>query len=260
MRCLRPLATVVFSCALCIAAPLAVAAPPAGAATNVVLVHGALVDGSGWEGVAAILMKDGYTVSVVQHPETSLSEDVKATRRVLDLQGGPTVLVGHSYGGTIITEAGTHAKVVALVYVAALQPDAGENTGALAGKMPAASNGIKKTSDGYLYFDPALFHADFAADLPKAKAQFMAISQVLINSEAFGETVTDPAWRKKPSWALVATDDRTLNPDLERWMAKRANSKTIEVKGSHASYISHPKEVARLIEQAAAGATTSATR
>jgi len=182
-------------------------------ATNVVLVHGALVDGSSWRAVYDILRKDGYRVSIVQEPLTSLDDDVAATKRVLDLQDGPVVLVGHSYGGTIITTAGADPKVRALVYVAALQPDAGESTGELAGRMPSQSNDIKSTKDGYLYLDPSKFAANFP-DLPKAQADFMATSQVPVSGAAFSAKVTVAAWHDKPSYAIVATQDRQLNPDL----------------------------------------------
>jgi len=221
---------------------------------NIVLVHGAFADGSGWADVTTLLKKDGFTVAVVQQPETSFGDDVKATQRALASLEGPIILVGHSYGGSIITEAGNDPKVAALVYIAAFLPDQGETTLTLINKMPPASKGIKQTPDGYLYLDPAVFAADFCADLPKAKAQFMAQSQVLTAAAAFDTPITTPAWRNKPSWAMVAGGDRAINPDLERWMYKRANSQVTEVKGSsHAMYMSHPKEVAHLIEQAAHG-------
>jgi pimeloyl-ACP methyl ester carboxylesterase len=221
---------------------------------NVVLVHGAFADGSGWEPVAAILKKDGYTVSVVQHPETSYAEDVKFTKAVIDQQSGPVVLVGHSYGGAVITEAGNDPKVAALVYIAAFAPDVGESCASIEKALPPATTGIKATADGYFYIDPAAFHADFAADVPKAKADFMAISQVLISADSFTSAIKTPAWKSKPSWYMVATADRSINPDQERMMAKRANAKTIEVNSSHVAYISHPTETAKLIEQAAASA------
>jgi len=223
-------------------------------ATNVVLVHGALVDGSSWRAVYDILRKDGYRVSIVQEPLTSLDDDVAATKRVLDLQDGPVVLVGHSYGGTIITTAGANPKVRALVYVAALQPDAGESTGELAGRMPSQSNDIKSTKDGYLYLDPSKFAANFP-DLPKAQADFMATSQVPVSGAAFSAKVTVAAWHDKPSYAIVATQDRQLNPDLAHWMYKRSGAKVTEVKASHLVYISQPLAVAKVIEQAARGAT-----
>ena len=218
---------------------------------NVVLVHGAFADGSGWEDVANILKKDGYKVAVVQHPETSYAEDVKFTKAVIDRQSGPVVLVGHSYGGAVITEAGNHPKVGALVYIAAFALDTGESCAAIEQALPPATTGIKSTDDGYFYIDPAVFHADFAADLPDAKAAFMAESQVLISADSFTHKVTSPAWRTKPTWYMVATADRSINPDQERMMAKRANAKTIEVNSSHVAYMSHPKETAKLIEEAA---------
>ena len=239
----------IVSFALATTGSIAAAAP--GSVKNVVLVHGAFADGSGWKDVTKLLEKDGYTVAVVQPPETSLADDVKATQRALASLNGPAVLVGHSYGGAIITEAGNDPKVAALVYVAAFQPDSGETTMALIQKVPAASKGIKATPDGFLYLDPAVFAADFAADVPKEKAQFMAQSQVLPAAAAFTTPIAAAAWESKPSWAMVATSDRAINPELERWMYKRANSHVTEVNSSHAIYISHPQEVVKLIEQAA---------
>lgn len=221
---------------------------------NVVLVHGAFADGSGWEDVANILKKDGYTVAVVQHPETSYAEDVKFTKAVIDRQSGPVVLVGHSYGGAVITEAGNHPKVASLVYIAAFALDTGESCAAIEQALPPATTGIKATDDGYFYIDPVVFHADFAADLPEAKAAFMAESQVLISADSFTHQVTSPAWKSKPTWYMVATADRSINPDQERMMAKRAKAKTIEVNSSHVAYMSHPKETAKLIEEAATSA------
>src|SRR5262250_1805296 len=227
------------------------AAPPPTGIKNVVLVHGAFADGSGWEAVAKILEKDGYTVSVVQHPETSFAEDVKFTKAEIDRQPGPVVLVGHSYGGAVITEAGNDPKVAALVYIAAFAPDTGESAASLEQAVPPAGKGIKENADGYFYIDPASFAGDFCADIPKAKAEFMAKSQVLFSKDSFTSPVTNPAWKSKPSWYLVSTQDRAINPENERRMAKRANAKTIEVNSSHAAYISHPKETAKLIEEAA---------
>jgi pimeloyl-ACP methyl ester carboxylesterase len=224
---------------------------------NVVLVHGAFADGSGWEAVANILRKDGYTVAVVQHPETSYAEDIKFTKAVIDQQSGPVVLVGHSYGGAVITEAGNDSKVAALVYIAAFAPDTGESAATIEKGLPPASKGIKPTSDGYFYIDPAVFAADFAADVQPVKAAFMAESQVLISGDSFTSPVKTPAWRSKPTWYMVATEDRSINPDQERMMAKRAKAKTIEVKSSHVAYISHPKETAKLIEEAATSATVN---
>jgi pimeloyl-ACP methyl ester carboxylesterase len=221
------------------------------AVKNVVLVHGAFADGSGWRSVADILGKDGYTVSVVQVPLTSLADDVAATKRVLDLQQGPTILVGHSYGGVIITEAGNAPNVVGLVYIAAFIPDQGESALTLLSQAPAANNDMRATKDDFLYLDPTAFPADFAADIPPAEANFMAHSQAMLAKAAAVATVTTAAWHKKKSWALVATLDHNINPDLERKMAKRAGSETIEVPGSHAVYVSKPEDVARLIDRAA---------
>jgi pimeloyl-ACP methyl ester carboxylesterase len=218
---------------------------------NVVLVHGAFADGSGWRGVADILVKDGYAVTVVQEPLTSLADDVAATKRVLDLQGGPAILVGHSYGGVVITEAGNAPNVAGLVYIAAFIPDQGESALGLLSTAPAANNDIRATKDDFLYLDPAAFPADFAADLPPAEANFMAHSQMMLAKAAATASVTTAAWHQKKSWALVASLDHNINPDLERRMAKRAGSETIEVPGSHAVYVSKPQDVARLIERAA---------
>jgi pimeloyl-ACP methyl ester carboxylesterase len=229
------------------------AAPPTGI-KNVVLVHGAFADGSGWEGVAHILKKDGYNVAVVQHPETSFAEDLKFARAVIDRQSGPVVLVGHSYGGAVITEAGNDPNVSALVYIAAFALDAGESCAAIEKAVPPASTGIKATNDGYFYIDPAVFAADFAADVPAAKAAFMAESQVLISADSFTTPANTPAWKSKPTWYMVATADRSINPQQERMMAKRAKAKTVEVNSSHVAYISHPQETAKLIEEAATSA------
>src|SRR5580700_10960814 len=222
---------------------------------NIVLVHGAWADGSGWRGVYDILVKDGYNVSLVQEPETSFQEDVAATKRVLALQDGPCILVAHSYGGAVITEAGTDPSVVGLVYVAAHMPDAGENESDDGKRFPSdlnKSNTIQKTADGFTYLDPAQFHEYFAADVSAEQAAFMARSQVLNKADNFRAVISTPAWRSKPSSMLVAGSDRTINPDLERWYATRANSHTVEVAGaSHCVYISHPKEVAEVIESAA---------
>jgi len=222
---------------------------------NIVLVHGAWADASGWKGVYEILVKDGYNVTMVQEPETTFKEDVAATKRILDLQDGPTILVAHSYGGAVITEAGTHPSVAGLVYIAAHMPDAGENEADDGKRYPsdlAKSGAIKKTSDGFTYIDPAQFHELFAADLPAEQAAFMARSQVFNLGDNFRGVITTAGWKNKPTWYLVAGGDRTINPDLERWYAARANSHKVEVAGaSHCVYISHPKEVAALIEDAA---------
>jgi len=222
---------------------------------NIVLVHGAWADGSGWKGVYDILVNDGFNVSIVQEPETSFKEDVAATKRVLAQQDGPCILVAHSYGGAVITEAGTDPSVLGLVYIAAHMPDSGEKESEDGKRFPsdlAKSGAIKKTADGFTYIDPAQFHALFAADLPAHQAEFMARSQVLNFADNFSATITTAAWRTKPSWVVVAGSDRTISPDLERWYAKRAKSHTVEVAGaSHSVYVSHPKEVADIIESAA---------
>jgi len=222
---------------------------------NIVLVHGAWADGSGWKGVYDILVKDGYNVSIVQNPETSFEEDVAATKRTIALQDGPCILVAHSYGGAVITEAGTGPSVAGLVYIAAHMPDAGENEADDGRRFPSdlsKSTAIRKTPDGFTYLDPAQFHEYFAADLSVEQAAFMARSQVLNKADNFKTVITTPAWRSKSSWMLVAGSDRTINPDLERWYATRANSHKVEVSGaSHAVYVSRPKEVAALVEEAA---------
>ena len=218
---------------------------------NVVIVHGALADGSGWRKVFDQLTAKGFKVTVVQPPMTSLTDDVNATKRILDLQDGPSVLVGHSYGGMVVTEAGTADNVAGLVYVAAFQPDAGETLLDLAAHTPAATKGIMATKDEYLYLDPAVFAEDFAADIPKDEARFMAHSQVFPAKAAFETKITTPAWKSRKSWALIATDDRAIHPDLMRMMAKRAGSEPVEVKASHAVFMSQPAAVADLIEKAA---------
>ena len=225
---------------------------------NIVLVHGAWADGSGWKGVYDILVKDGYKVNMVQEPETSFKDDVAATKRILALQDGPCILVAHSYGGAVITEAGTDPSVAGLVYIAAHMPDAGENEADDGKRFPSdlsKSGAIKKTADGFTYLDPAQFNEYFAADLSAEQAAFMARSQVPNLADNFKAVITTAAWRSKPSWMLVAGKDRTINPELERWYATRANSHKVEVAGaSHAVYVSRPKEVAALIEEAAAHA------
>ncbi|MBB3383555.1 MULTISPECIES: alpha/beta hydrolase [unclassified Rhizobium] len=238
--------------ALGLAASTFVFAVQAAEIKNIVIVHGALADGSGWRKTADILEKDGFNVTVVQEPITSLADDVAATNRVLDLQNGPSLLVGHSYGGMVITEAGNRPDVAGLVYVAALQPDKGESLISLASSKPAGSMNIRETKDGqYLYLDPATFAADFAADLPKDEASFLAKSQVFASKAAFTAKVGDPAWKAKKSWAIVATNDRSINPELERDMAKRAGSDVTEIKASHAVFASQPEKVAAVIEKAA---------
>jgi pimeloyl-ACP methyl ester carboxylesterase len=229
---------------------VASAAPPTGI-KNVVLVHGAFADGSGWEAVAKILEKDGYKVSVAQPPETSYADDQKYTKAAIDAMGGPVVLVGHSYGGSIITEAGNDTNVAALVYIAAFALDEGESCASIEQALPQASKAFKPDSDGNWWIEQDHFAADFAADIPPEKAAFMAVAQVPISTDAFTHKVTSPAWKTKPTSYMVATEDRSINPDQERMMAKRANAKTVEVKASHVAYMSHPKETAKLIEEAA---------
>jgi pimeloyl-ACP methyl ester carboxylesterase len=218
---------------------------------NIVLVHGAFADGSGWKSVADILAKDGYTVSIVQQPMTSLEEDVAATNRIIDRQDGPVVLVGHSYGGAIITEAGNNPKVTALVYVAAFAPDAGEVLGGLLQKTPSATTGIAPSSDGFLFLNPAVYAADFAGDLPKAEGEFMALSQMPVAGKAFGTAISAPAWKGKLTYAIVATQDRMISPELERQMYQRAGAQVTEVKSSHVVFLSHPRAVVTVIEAAA---------
>src|SRR5258706_7639787 len=223
---------------------------------NIILVHGAWADGSGWKGVYDILVKDGYNVSIVQEPETSFNDDVAATKRVLAMQNAPCILAGHSYGGAVITEAGTDSSVAGLVYVAAHMPDAGENEADDGKRFPSdlsKSGAIRKTTDGFTYLDPAQFHEYFAADLSAEQAALMARSQVLNFADNFKAVITTAAWRSKPSWMVGAGADRTINPDPERWYATRANSHKVEVAGaSHSVYVSRPKEVAAVIEEAAA--------
>jgi pimeloyl-ACP methyl ester carboxylesterase len=247
---------------LCIALAAVVVAPsPAlearaagiDAVKNIVLVHGTDTDGSGWRGVYDILKKDGYHVSVVQEPLTSLSDDVAATRRVIEQQDGPVILVGHSYGGTIITVAGADPKVRALIYVAAVQPDVGETTNQLASSIPGdiPASDVKPTKDGFLFIDPTKFVADVGTDLPPALADYMANAQMPVAAAAFDAPVTVAAWRDKPSYGIIATADRALNPKLARWMYKRSGAKISEIKANHLVYISQPAAVASVIETAA---------
>jgi pimeloyl-ACP methyl ester carboxylesterase len=239
--------------ALLTSAALAAPSSAYAAVKTVVLVHGAFADGSGWKPVADILQSHGYAVQVVQEPETSFAADVAATRRILD-KAGPCVLVGHSYGGMIITEAGAHPDVKALVYVAAMQPDVGESLADLSAKMPAAAKSIGPVGDGFLAVNPDAFPSDFAADAPKPVARFMAISQVPTSADAFAAKATVASWKQKPSYAVIPKQDRMINPDLERFMSKRAQSQVIELPGSHAIFLSHASDVAALIEKAATAA------
>jgi pimeloyl-ACP methyl ester carboxylesterase len=220
---------------------------------NVVLVHGGFVDGAGWESVYRILKKDGYNVSIVQNPTISLEDDVAATRRILAVQDGPTILVGHSYGGAVITEAGNDPKVAALVFITAFAPDKGESVAMLIKDPPpgAPVPPILPPQDGYLFLDRAGFRASFAADVDAEKAAFMADSQVPWGVGALTGTISEPAWRTKPSWYLVVTEDKMIPPHAQRAMSKRAGSAVVEVGGSHAIYVSEPVAVAALIEQAA---------
>ena len=223
---------------------------------DIVLVHGAWVDGSGWKPVYEILTRDGYRVQMVQVPETSFQDDVAATKRILDLQTGPCILVGHSYGGSIITEAGVDQHVVGLVYVAAHAPDVGEDEGALGKGTPSVlgktKGGVEVTADGFTYLNPGDFPKLFAPDLPGEQARFESRSQVLAAAKVFSTPLTAAAWKTKPSWGIVAGSDQIINPDLERWYYTRAHSHWIVVGGaSHSVYESRPKEVAAVIEEAA---------
>jgi pimeloyl-ACP methyl ester carboxylesterase len=222
---------------------------------TIVLVHGAFVDGSGWEGVYKILKKDGYHVAIVQNPTISLADDVAATKRIVHAQTGPVILVGHSYGGAVITEAGNDPQVVGLVYIAAFAPDTGESVSTLLKDSqpgtPASS--ILPPQDGYLYQDKARFPASFGADVDEEKAVFMADSQVPWGEEALNGMISEPAWKTRPSWYLVATDDKMIPLLAQRFMSKRAGSTVVEVAGSHAIYISQPNAVAELIKKAVQG-------
>jgi len=226
------------------------------AVKNIVLVHGGFVDGSGWEGVYKVLKKDGYNVAIVQNPTISLAEDVARTRRMIATQNGPVVLVGHSYGGAVVTEAGNDPKVAGLVYVAAFAPDKGESVSKLIENPPpgAPVPPILAPQDGFLLLDRAKFPASFAGDVKPDVAAFMADSQVPWGVEALNGTISAPAWKTRPSWYLVTTEDKMIRPDAQRAMSKRAGSTVVEVKGSHAVYVSKPQAVADLIEKAARGA------
>jgi len=229
-------------------------------AKTVVLVHGGFVDGSGWESVYHILRKDGYTVAVVQNPTISLADDVAVTKRVIDAQTGPVVLVGHSYGGAVITEAGNDPKVAGLVYITAFAPDKGESVNSLIKDPPpdAPVPPILPPQDGYLLLDRTKFAASFAADVEPEKAAFMADSQVPWGVEALAGTISEPAWKTKPSWYLLVTEDRMIPPPAQRFMAERAGATVDEVAGSHAIYVSRPDAVAAIIEKAAGAAKAAA--
>ena len=224
------------------------------AEVSVVLVHGGFVDGSGWEGVYGALRKEGYQVAVVQNPTTSLEADVAATKQVIAAQPGPVVLVGHSYGGAVITEAGNDPKVAALVYITAFAPDTGESVASLIKNPPpgAPVPPILPPQNGFLFLDAAKFAESFAADVPRDRAEFMANSQVPWGLDALNGAVTTAAWKSKPSWYLVSTEDRMIPPPAQRSMAKRAGATMTEAQGSHAIYVSKPQEVALVIQRAAA--------
>lgn len=219
---------------------------------NIILVHGAFADGAGWKNVYVILKKRGYKVSVVGNPNTGLDDDVEATKRVLDRQDGPALLVGHSYGGAIITAAGNSPKVAGLVYIAAFAPDKGESLGDLLGSFPRDPlSGIGEPVDGYVWYDNAKYHTGFAGDLSKEDAEFLADSQVPAALTCFTTPFTEVAWKTKPTWYVVATEDHSIPPDLERKMGKRTGGKVFEIKGCHLVFISFPEKVADVIEMAA---------
>ena len=227
---------------------------------NIVLVHGGLVDGSGWEGVYNLLKKDGYTVTIVQNPTISLADDVAFTKRAIAAQNGAVILVGHSYGGAVITEAGNDPKVVGLVYIAAFALDKGESVSSLIKNPPpgAPVPPILPPVDGFLLLDKAKFPASFAGDVSPEKAEFMADSQVPWGVDALGGTISEAAWKAKPTWYLLTTEDRMLPPDAQRLMSKRAGATVVEVKSSHAVYVSHPQAVAHIIKEAVRGALVAA--
>ena len=232
---------------------------PQQAARNIVLVHGAFADGSGWRRVYENLTGRGYRVTIVQNPLTSLADDVAATRRVLDRQDGPTVLVGHSYGGTVITEAGNHPKVTALVYVSALSPDIGETTGEQFAEIPAPPEFVIETQDdGFGFVNLEKFKLGFADDTTDADAAFLRDSQVPINMAIFSTPVSQAAWRNKPSWAVVATRDNAIDPRLLRRMAERIGAAVTEVDASHVPFLTQPKTVADVIDTAAQGRLAAA--
>ena len=222
---------------------------------NIVLVHGAFADGSGWEAVYKLLVAKGYAVSIVGNPNTSLADDVAATKRVIARQDGPVLLVGHSYGGAIITEAGNDPKVVGLVYIAAFAPDANETLLQLLQSGPPAPNsGILPPDEfGFIWYDVKKYHSGFCADLPKEQADYLAASQIPVSASVFGSAIPNPAWKTKPSWYIVATEDQTIPPDGERFMAKRAGAKVTEIKASHLVFMSQPAAVTQVIEAAAKG-------
>src|SRR5260221_667091 len=226
---------------------------------NIVLVHGGFVDGSGWEGVYSLLKKDDYNVAIVQNPTISLADDVAVTKRVINEQDGPVILVGHSYGGAVITEAGTDPKVGGLVYITAFAPDKGESVNSLIKDPPpdAPVPPILPPKDGYLFLDRTKFAASFAGDVDAEKAAFMADSQVPWGVQALAGAISEPAWKSKPSWYLLATEDRMIPPPAQRFMSERAGSTVVEAAGSHAIYVSQPNAVTALIKKAAQGAAAA---
>ncbi|HEX8289106.1 MAG TPA: alpha/beta hydrolase [Pyrinomonadaceae bacterium] len=228
---------------------------------NIVLVHGAFADASGWEGVYRTLKNDGYNVAVVQNPTVSLTEDVAFTKRVIQAQDGPVVLVGHSYGGAVITEAGNDPQVKALVYIAGWLPDEGESVLTLIKTLPpdAPSAPITPPQDGFIFVEQAKFPASFAGDLDREKAEFMAASQVPWGEKAITETITEAAWKKKPSWYLISADDLMIPPEAQRSMSKRAGATVVESPGSHSIFISHPETVVKMIKEAAQVARAAAS-
>jgi pimeloyl-ACP methyl ester carboxylesterase len=259
MKALNAIATaaalLVAGAAVTVALPSAATAAevPVGA-KNIVLVPGSFVDGSGWRTVHDILWLKGYHITVAGQPHTSFADDVAATRVALAQQDGPAILVGHSSGAAVASSAGDDDKVKALVFVAGVLPDVGESLGQVIGSMPAPSNDIVATADGHLYFDRARFNADFAGDLTPNRSNFLAASQVPATAAAFSTRIVTAAWKNKPSYAIVSTEDRALSPDLQRWMYQRAGAKVTEVKGSHLVYIAQPEAVAKVIIEAAQSA------
>lgn len=227
---------------------------------NVVLVHGAFADGSGWKGIYEILTQKGYTVTIVQNPLSSLEDDVEATNLVLDQQDGPTILAGHSWGGAVITEAGVHLKVAGLVYVAAFQPDLGESAFTWFSSMPpVAENGVLPPDEkGFVYYSKEKYHAGFCADLHKKESEFMYASQGAFAGKSFATPLTQAAWKSKPSFAVLATEDKSIRPEIQEKMYQRSNTKVTKVKGSHAVYISQPEAVAKVIIEAAENASKAA--
>jgi pimeloyl-ACP methyl ester carboxylesterase len=253
MSILRKTSTIALAVAMSSAIVRAEAKP---AAKDIVIVHGALVDASGWRSAYDILSKDGFHVTIVQEPLTSLAEDVEATKRAIDQQTGPVVLVGHSYAGDVITEAGVDPKVIALVYVAALQPDVGEPGGMLMQKFAAPNDAMRAAknranTDKFFYIPPVKFRETYAADVAAADAQFLADSQQQLAEKAIGAPVTVAAWHNKPSYAILTTEDHVISPDLQRWMYKRSGAKVTELAASHAVFVSQPDAVAKVIEAAA---------